>query len=188
MRSPLTLLITFFALSCLFSCKKNNSSPGGGGGSVQGNWTFLFLTAQTQATATSSGVTDITKSSYTTTNNTGTMTFTADSVVVNNLSYSANFTAIVDLYLGSTLLDSTSVPYSFSLPATNESDAYRQIGNDSLYFPAGGFTTAGGSGATLASGARYVINKDTLKITAHVSQDQSGVLATGTETVYLLKQ
>lgn len=188
MRTPLTMLTVFFVLFGLVSCKKNNSSPGGGGGSVQGNWTFLFLTAQTQASTTSTGVTDITKSSYTTTNNTGTMSFTADSLVINNLSYTANFSAVSYLYLGSTLLDSTSLPYSTVLPSTDESTAYKQIGNDSLYFPGGGVTSIGGSGTTQASGARYVINKDTLKISAKVSESVSGVLATGTETVYLLKQ
>lgn len=183
MRPLLTLLIILCVFSCMVSCKKNNSSPGGGG-SVQGNWTFLFVTAQTETSVTSSGVTAITKSSYTTTNNTGTITITADSMVVANLSYTANFTAISYFYVGSTLLDSTSLPYSVTLPATNESSPYKQVGSDSLYFSAG----SGVSGSTQATGARYVINKDTLKITAQVNEIESGILATGTETLYLLKQ
>lgn len=187
MRSLLALLITLIGFSCIVSCKKSNSSPGGSGGSVQGNWTFLYLTAQTQATTSVSGVTYVTKSSYTTTNNSGTIAFTADSAVITNLAYTANFTAVSYLYLGGALLDSASVPFSQALPATDESSAYKQIGNDSLYFPAGGFTSLS-SGTTQATGARYLINKDTLKLSVQVSGDTSGVVAKGTETVYLLKQ
>jgi hypothetical protein len=189
MRSlPALLTILLFSVF-LFSCKKSNSSTsGGGGGSVQGNWKFLYLTAQTQGTATVSGVTDITKSTYTTTDNSGTFSFTADSVVVTNLTYTANFSAEAYTYLGSTLLDSLSEPLSETIPATNESTAYKQIGNDSLYFPSGGFSAGGSMGTTIASGARYVISNDTLKINQQLNITEQGIAYTGSETIYLLKQ
>jgi len=181
----LTVFVLFFAM-ILSSCKKNNSSPGGG--SVQGNWKFLFLTAQTQATATiSAGVTGVTKSSFTTTGNSGTFAISADSMAVSNLAYSATFNEVTYLYLGNTVLDSTSAPYSENLPATSETIAYKQIGKDSLYFPSGGFST-GGTGSVQASGAHYVIRNDTLKITVQDSENNMGIVGTATETIYLLRQ
>ena len=188
MRSLLCILAGLFLISCAVSCKKNNSSPGGG--SVQGNWLFLFLKAQTQSTiATGTGETDVTKSSFTTTGNSGTIAFTADSMVSNGLAYSANFLATDYLYFGGSIYDSISMPFSESIPPTSESVACKQIGNDSLYFPGGGFTSpaSGGSGSQ-ASGARYVIDKDTLKINVQASETVSGGLETLNETVYLLKQ
>jgi hypothetical protein len=82
-------------------------------------------------------------------------------MVVTNLTYSAGFNAV-----------------------SNE-----QIGNDSLYFPTGGFSSAsGGSGTTQATGARYVIDNDTLKMSVQGSENMPGIVGTATETIYLLKQ
>lgn len=189
MRCLPCILAGLFLISCVASCKKNNASPGGGG-PVQGKWQFLFLTAQSQSTiATGTGETDVTKSSFTTTGNSGTITFTADSMVSNKLAYSANFVATDYLYFGGSVYDSISMPFTESIPPTSESVAYKQVGNDSLYFPGGGFTSpASGTAGSQASGARYVINKDTLKINVQGSEPVSGGVATINETVYLLKQ
>lgn len=65
-------------------------------------------------------------------------------MVVTNLTYSAGFNAV-----------------------SNE-----QIGNDSLYFPTGGFSSAsGGSGTTQATGARYVITATTYAYYQGMSYD-----------------
>jgi hypothetical protein len=187
MRSFLTLLTVLLFFTAFFSCKKSNSSTNGGG-SVQGNWKFLYLTGQTNETAISSGVTDVTTSSFTSIDNSGTFDFTADSAIVTNLTYTLSGTELSEEFVSGTLLDSFRLPLSEAVPATSETVAYQQIGSDSLYFPSGSFSTAGTTGATQSSGARYVIKNDTLILTEQLNEIQSGVNVTAVQTAYLLKQ
>ena len=189
MRPPLTLLTAFLFFAVLYSCKKSNSSTGGG--SVQGNWKVLFLTAQTQASSMANGLTTITKTSYKTTNNGGTVAFTADSMIITGLTYSVDTVTWVYLYLGSVLLDSVVQAFSLQIPAYNQTTACKQIGNDSLYFPNGGLTAGSASGTSTVSqpaGARYVISKDTLKMNVLSSETVMGISETLNGTLYLLKQ
>lgn len=186
----LTMLTLFLSFAVFFSCKKSNSSINGGG-SVRGNWNFVYLKAQTNATVSSNGSSNVTKSEYTSMNGSGTIDFTADSVIVTNLSYTISGMEWFYVYVGNTLLDSVSTPLSGPIPAYDEAATYQQIGNDSLYFPAGSFSTTGIAGTTQVNGARYVFKNDTLEITEQLTVTQSGVnttVSSASETIYLLKQ
>ena len=185
----LTMLTLFLSFAVFFSCKKSNSKNGGG--SVRGNWKFVYLKAQTNTTVSQNGSSNIDKSEYTGMNGSGTIDFTADSVIVTNLSYTISGMEWFYVYVGNTLLDSVSSPLSGLVPAFDEATTYQQIGNDSLYFPAGMFSTTGITGTTQVNGARYVFKNDTLEITEQLTVTQSGVntsVSSVIETLYLLQQ
>lgn len=187
MRSFLTLLTALLFFIAFFSCKKSNSS-GSGGGSLQGTWKFVYLTGQDDVSATSGGITEVSKSTFSSSGASGTITFTADSATVANLSYTENANTTAYVYQGSTLIDSVSTPSSISVPATNEAVACQQIGSDSLYFPGGSFATGGSSGAIQSSGGHYTLSNDTLVLTESAVISISGESGTATEITRWLKQ
>lgn len=180
MYRKLSLLILIPAL-LFFACKKSNSSNASG--PLIGTWNFLDLQAQSTVTATSSGITTVTVANYTTQGNGGTATFTSDSLSLVGLTYTINTTAETYLYLAGAVYDSSSVPFTYSVPATNEEAAYKVIGNDSLYFPGGGIVPGAGSGG------RWAIKGDTLGISVNGSQTVPGAgLETIVGTFYFVKQ
>jgi hypothetical protein len=142
----------------------------------------------------------VTISQYTTTNNSGLVTFSADSMFGKGVGYSINTVAEGYVYENGAFIDSVDVPFSFTYPPTNSTAKYQLIGKDSIYFPGGGgFASASGSGGiqqTAGGGGHIVIsgNKMTLSVVVSQSTTQSagGItvtnLAQGTETVILTKQ
>jgi hypothetical protein len=199
-----------FAASALFlfifiACKKDNGSGGGGATptALAGNWTFSSLTAKTQSTvtATSGGLTDkdLTVSQYTTTNNSGLITFSADSMYGKGIGYSINTVAKGYEYENGVLLDSVDAPFSFTYPSSNSASKYQLIGKDSIYFPGGGLVNPPGSSGsipTVASGGHIVFNGNTISITVSINQNTTqsagGITAVsqdqGVETVTLTRQ
>jgi len=181
MYRKLSLLTCLVALLTIVSCKKSSSPPNTGG--LVGNWKFIYIKANTTASITVSGITNVTVANYTTQNNAGTATFTTDSLALKGLAYSINTTATAYQYQGTTLIGSTTVPFTASLPATNEPVAYKVIGSDSLYFPGGGPVPGSGSGG------RFTIKSDTLNIAISGSQPgPGGVTEVVTGNIYFLKQ
>ena len=97
----------FFALLVIFttlffvSCQKSTDSPSSPA-DIKGTWTFVSMSATTNTTAeaTQSGESNksVTTSSYTTENNTGTMTIDASTMTSNNISYTVNTTAKAYMY------------------------------------------------------------------------------------------
>lgn len=187
--SALLVLIGLFA-----ACKKSNQSgSGSGSGSIDGTWNFLYMTATTRDNQASvGGYSSTTFMSYKTINNSGTVTFTTDSMRVTNLSYSVSGNAETYLYLGNTLQDSVSIPVSAALPATTESILIKQIGSDSLYAPNGGIVPASYNGTVIGagqpSGVHYVIKNDTLNMTQIVSTSVSGASVSAVATMTLVRQ
>lgn len=195
-------LLALLALSLVFvSCKKSNDS--GNSGQLIGNYKFLYVSLQSQDIAEESagGQTEktITYSNYTTVQNSGTVSFTADSIAAHGVGYTATFDALGYVYLNNVLTDSLSFPFSETYPPTNSATKYDIIGKDSIYFH-GGYPTAGlGGGSTIAppSGGRFSFKSDTLFIVSHVfqatpPQSSGGVTvsssATGVATMAMLKQ
>lgn len=176
-----TLLIIFAPLLIVFSCKK--SSPSTTSNPLVGNWNFLYIKAITTGTITVSGTTTVVDANYTTQNNSGTAQFTNDSMALKGLAYSVSTTATLYTYVGSTLINTTTQPYSTALPATSETVAYKVIGTDSIYFPAGGPVPGSGNGG------HFAINKDTLSVAVTGTQPgPGGVLETVNASIYFLKQ
>lgn len=190
------IIVLLFAVSC----KKSNS--GGGSGSLSGTWNLINIEAHTRSAVDevygADDYLDVTYSDYTTTNNAGTIAFTGSSANTSNLTYEAVFTAVDSSYMDGQFVDIISLPYDVSIPPTSSTTKYQQIGSDSLYFPAGGAFSMGGTSGTQTTpeGSRFTIHGDTLAITTRihqvVNQSISGISATQTndavEIAYLKKQ
>ena len=189
MRTTYVLTTFLVVLLCAgVSCKKSNPSSNGGSSSIQGNWNFSYMTANTSVTATQTGITTVTNTNYKTKNNAGTIKFTADSMTVTGLTYTVDTTATAYIYYGSTLFDSVSAPFTYSLPATSQTVYYKIIGSDSIYMPNGGIVPTGYTGAVPASGGRFVIANDTLKLTVQGFQSASGATESVKGTIYMKRQ
>jgi len=151
------------ALSILFfaSCKKDSSDTAGNANpDILGNYKFISLTANTTSTKMVSGggmsQKTITRSTYTTTENSGTMRIEPTKMTSKDIAYSISTTATSDIYEDGVFIDSFELPFDFTAPASSASSEYKWITKDSVYFTNGyafydGSTpvTTGGNGAKL---------------------------------------
>ena len=170
------LLSLFAIIALLVSCKKDSSGTTASA-SLNGTYTFKSLSAKTTSTLTGSdGEKLVTTSNYTSTNNQGTFVFNNSNIAATGLSYEVNAIATGYYYDDNELLDSTSAPYTFTLPLSNSSSNYKLIGTDSIYFPNGFITSVvGASGSTQygPSGGHYSLSGNVLTLTQAVSKDSS---------------
>jgi len=174
MRKTLTYVVivaTLFALSC---SKKNDATPGDSS-SLVGKYEFLYMRAATQSTVSESAagqsLKTITYTNYTTTDNTGTVTFTKDSAATSDLGYTASTNALGYIYENNVLTDSIEMPFDEVIPPTSTITKYDVFGKDSIYFHSSlmsGLST--GTTATYPSGGRFSFKGDTLFITMKLSQ------------------
>src|SRR5579864_6143341 len=110
MHKKLLLLTSCTFLLILAACHKTNSSTTSQG--LVGNWTFLYMTVQSKTTEDSLGVSSVSIANYTTRNNSGTVKFTSDSMVVSGLAYSVDTTFMTYFYIAGALYDSVNSPLS----------------------------------------------------------------------------
>ena len=164
------------AIVLLAACKKDNNSSNTSA-AIEGTYKFKSISAKTNATITGSlGDKAITTSDYTTTGNAGTVVFSNGNLSATGLTYSVDTDAEVYLYDGTTLLDSTSFPFTFTLPPSNSTGTYKLVGADSIYFPQGGVTAAvdgNGNYVSGPSGGRYSFNGTLLTITQSGMKDST---------------
>jgi hypothetical protein len=172
----------------LASCKKDNNTDSNAAG-IQGTYKFKYLTAKTNSTATSTdGEKTITTSDYTTINNQGTIVFDNSNLTSTALAYAVDTQAKYSLFEGADLIDSSSYPFTFTLPPSNSLASCKLVGADSIYFPQGSITSgAGGSGSIQggASGGRYSWNGKLLTIIQNGSKDST--FEDSGETVHLIE-
>ncbi|HEY4286498.1 MAG TPA: hypothetical protein VGN00_05315 [Puia sp.] len=169
-------LLSLIATSLILgSCHKNNDAPGNSG-QLAGNYKFLFVSLQAQSTQQESGggqtEKTITYTNYKTINNSGTVTFTQDSIFSKGVGYTANTTLKAIVYENGTLTDSLTLPFSQTYPPSNSSTKFDVYGQDSVAFH-GGYLTTGLSGGTAIappSGGRFSFKGDTLFITSTFTQ------------------
>lgn len=191
-------LVIAIACLLLIGCAKeksidsstNNNNNNNNNSDLIGNWKFVSSHVSTRSLIEfrESGVniaTD-TYSDYTTINNGGTITITADKFNSSNVTYSADTVAIAYYYENGQLLDSFEFPLTFTLPPTNTSSTYKKVGADSLYMAAGGFMNVGGSTSpNTPGGVRYKIEGDKMYMTqkyyAKGPFTNQGVAATKTD-------
>jgi hypothetical protein len=172
---PLSLIALSLILN---SCHKNNHAPGNSG-QLTGNYNFLYISLQSQSTGqqSSGGQTlkTITYTNYKTINNSGTVTFTQDSIFSKGVGYSTNAISNSYVYENGTLTDSLSIPLVQTYPPSNSSTKFNVIGQDSIVFKGGYLATGLGGSTTVAppSGGRFSFKGDTLFITSKVSQTAS---------------
>jgi hypothetical protein len=211
MKKIVLFVLPALMLLTMVSCQKELTDPSldgtynGGSGSggtgagstdITGNWTFVSSSGITQSIVqlSQAGVNykTITNSSYTSADNTGTVTITSNTMSSVNVSYTANYTTIAYTYVNGVLLDSLSQPLSYSVPSTSVTSNYNRINQDSVYFPAQGT----GANATVAAGERIALSGNILTMTTSVVRDSTlnvgGSIAsqhsTGTVTTTLRKQ
>ena len=168
---PLLLLtITVFT-----SCKKDSS--GSNNPAVEGTYKLKYITAKTNSTISGSlGDKAVTTSDYTTINNGGTVTFSNGILSATGLTYTVDTEAKLSEYQDANLLDSTSYPFTFTLPQSNSSGSYKFVGSDSIYFPQGGITaTVDGNGyyQSSAGGGHYSFNGTLLTISQSAMKDST---------------
>lgn len=193
-------------LLLLAACSKNTSRPNDSSGStLVGSYDFLYLTTDIQVSEVASvagqTITVQILSGYKTQQNTGTVVFSADSVIGNGIGYSFDTTATYIENDPGAAPDTVVQDFSGAVAATSSTSKYQIIGTDSVYFPGGvigtgGITTSGGTAVASPTGGHFTIVGDTLTITTKINQTYpdniAGFATTATSnvnaTITLLKQ
>lgn len=166
----------------------NNGGNGGGtdstgtATSLIGTWTFTGMKAKlvSDLSVTESGfsVRSVTTTEYTTTNNSGTFTFTADKASTKDLTYTVNTTSKVKMYMDGTTQEAE-MPFAYTAPKSSSTGAYKAIGADSIYMPAGGAITMpdnsgyNGTVPTVAAGYKYKIEGKKMTMTLNTNYKPS---------------
>ena len=174
-----------FAVFYLVSCKKDSDNTPAGGNLI-GNYKFISLTAATTSTQiVDDGSTvdkTVTRSNYTTTNNTGTLVVDATKMISADLSYSVSTTATADFYEDGVLIDTQDVPFQADIPSSGATSEYKVISSDSLYFPSGSAISGGVVASSDPGGCKYRFEADKLILTVNgektTQQSQAGVSIT----------
>jgi hypothetical protein len=180
MLKTLTFSAAAAFLLILTACHKHNDGNGNGSSSLIGTWNFGYIKLNAQESLEEVGlgqdIKQVVFAKFTTTQNTGTVTFTPDSLQSNGVGFTYAYNSVAYQYNNGILSpDSTVTPVNLSNPPTTSSSKYQLIGKDSIYFPGGGLipdlgTLGGGAAVTPASGGHYVIAGDSLTITSIVNQ------------------
>jgi len=180
------VILLLFVISCQKSNNKTNTNE------LEGNWAFVSSQIQqvTQNKQVGPGVDTLAVDSfnYVTTNNTGSVSFTADSVITKGLGYLVSTTHYQFGYNHGQLTHSVSGAYTMTIPPGNVSNSYLYIQKDSIYCPIMTFCaqTSVGTLPSAPGGSGYVLNGDMLVITTitgtNVGSTQSGVTYTTSDT------
>lgn len=172
--STRTLALLLLATT-VFSCQKEVTfdDPGNGGGtstvSIIGDWDFVNLQANTKSVVELSeagmSLRSVTTSAYLTKNNSGTVTFTASQIQMNNIAYDIDTVMQVQTFLNGAIFDNSVLPFVLSYPSSSKSGAYTRNTADSITF-APGFAGAPANPSGAADpdpvGARLKMSGDTL--------------------------
>jgi len=185
-----TLFLLLAAVLCFTSCQKeiddtiggSNNNNGGGGNnnsSIIGTWDFVGLNAQTHTTNEFDFMGFNSKAvavfNYASTNNTGTVSFTDNTMSSNGMAYTVSGDITTYGYEDGVLTDSVTTPTDMDFSVTNSTVPYVRVNSDSLYFPEGGFSieTADGSSPSEPTGLQLHFNGDTLKLTQIIFKDST---------------
>lgn len=174
------LLLAFASPSCQKELSFENPSPGNNPASLLGVWKFngLSTAVESGTTFVYGGIPGRIVATYATAtqNNKGILTITADKMQTSELGYTISTDVKVSTYAGGILVDEQEEQLDFELPPGSASSDYKQIGNDSLYFPNGSIfdipDTNGQQlpGASEPFGARFAISGDTLYIQSAINR------------------
>ena len=188
MRKIFTSTLVFCSVIYLSSCKKDSSDTPINNNLI-GNYTFVSMTANTESTVIlNDGSTidkTVTKSNYTTINNTGTLVIDANNITSTGLSYSVDTTAMAVFYEDGELIDSLEIPFTATVPTGSATSEYKLISSDSLYFPKGSIFVQGNFSQSKPVGSKFRLEGNKLYFTGSqeqvVQNSQAGVSMTTTD-------
>jgi hypothetical protein len=177
---------TFFAIViCLLAigaCKKSNHSGSSGPNPLTGNWVFDGETSNANTVSTiqlgpiSAKVINLI--AFRTINNTGSLSFSGDTLNVIGVGYSID-TSYTTITSTAGTNDTTVAPLTATTAAVDTAYTYQLIGQDSIYFPNGSpfsFNVDSVQPAIQIKGAHFSISGTTLTFTSILNQS-------GNETV-----
>ena len=177
-----TFLAIIICLLAIGACKKSNHSGSTGPNPLTGNWLFDGETSTATTVSTiqlgpiSAKVTNLI--AFRTTNNTGSLSFTTDSLDVLGVGYSIDTTYTTITSTGFTN-DTAVAQLTATTSAVDTAYTYQLIGQDSIYFPNGSpfsFDVDSVQPAIVIKGAHFSISGTTLTFTSTLNQS-------GNETV-----
>jgi hypothetical protein len=184
-----TLLLILLTGVILSSCQKENDLDRGNGVNekIMGTWNFVGMKADLSTSITAGSGLDeetmLSNYSFTSTNNTGTITFDATKCTSTGLAYSYNTIVNFEMYSGGVLFDSFETPMIGDMPTSHGSTEYKTLGEDSLRFEKGfavleAPASQGGPVTHATTPANIGISwaRDTLILTDHVIQIQNQII------------
>ena len=170
--APTLLSIVILIASC--TKEKDNINTAS---AIDGTYKFTSVSASTNSTLTDTyGNNVVTTSDYTTINNGGTVVFNNGSLTATGLTYTVDAQAKTIYYEDGQILDSSSYPFTFTLPSSNSVGQYKIISSDSIYFPQGGLTApvdGSNSYQGTAGGGQYKLSGKILTITQQYLKDST---------------
>jgi len=175
MANKITVLSAVFVILMMGACKKSNSGTSSSTNSLAGGtWNFVDLSSNAKLTATESGIisaTVIDVTAFTTIDNSGAITFTADSMAGSGIGYTIDTTYTTYTYAAGSG-DTVTTPYTTTISPTSSSTSYQLIGSDSIYFGSGTpFSVSLYAGDTVKiEGAHFSISGNTLTLTSIINQ------------------
>lgn len=178
-----SFLAVTICLLLSFACKKSNHSGNNSGTNpLTGSWTFTGETTNANITSSASfgpiTVKVVNLIDFRTLDNTGSLTFTSDSLDAAGVGYTIDTTYTTYTYTGSSI-DTTISSMMTTVPSTDTSVSYQLIGQDSIYFPNGSpfaLNVDSIQPPVKINGAHFTISGSTLTISSALNQS-------GNETV-----
>ncbi|WP_298710083.1 hypothetical protein [Chitinophaga sp.] len=167
-------------------------NPGGGSGNLDGTYEFVnvSLTAKTETSTSSFGMTVKTVSDveYTSTDNTGTVVIDGNKISSTNFSYSIEATMKTQMYSNGVPLpgSGTEVPFVYDMPSSNSEGTFKYVGTNEIQYLEGGFIEIPSTGQQLPSTpntSKYEVKNGELILTAVINETQNIVEQGQTWTV-----
>lgn len=187
MRRSFVLVAVCSCLLVALSCKKSAQPPASN--AVTGTWNLVNVNVQSRVTAVQSGDTSISYPNYITVHNTGSISFTIDSMAMSGIGYSVDTSFYTYFYLKGVIVDTVSSPLVATVPPTSIGSPYKMVNTDSLYFPNSGvFPTLVGTSMTQGQGVHFVVSGDTLRLTSQSSDTTTTQVVVGKAVITLVKQ
>jgi len=176
MRVVINFLLTLITILAFFSCKKGDTSSSFSASGVGGNWKFISISVHTQRTIQwtydGSAFRSISNSDYTSTNDSGKVTFTSGAMIETGISYKAYWNFYTYDYINNQLTDSLSDPDFANISQFSSTSFSKLVGLDSLYITGQSlFSTKIGPFTSASYGAKFTINGSTLMMTSSAVRD-----------------
>lgn len=188
------LLVAAACVALLFSCSKDDTKPATEPGTdsiptvdstnieknkLLGTWTFVNMVAATNTTLTISNEKTVAISDYTTIENTGIITITADSLNTDNFGYKVDDWTFNAYYEDNIEKESFTVPLQFTAEAYSSRSKYKWVSKDSLYGESGTTTMGNTTVKSIPAGIKLGWSGDTLLMITKLDTTGKQLLPSG---------